>query len=44
MGLPLRLVAQALRSFGLTIPDDAAISTACATSTGHACCLAAGES
>jgi MAF protein len=44
MGLPLRLVAQALRSFGLVIPDDAVISTACASATGHPCCLATDKS
>lgn len=39
MGLPLRLVAQALRSLGLPLPDDATVATACAASTGHPCCL-----
>jgi len=44
MGLPLQLVAQALRSFGLPLPDDATMAAACAASTGHPCCLAASES
>jgi MAF protein len=44
MGLPLGLVARALRSFGLLLPDDATVAAACAASTGHPCCLAATES
>jgi len=43
MGLPLRLVAQALRSFGLSVPDDETVAAACATFTAHLCCLVAGE-
>lgn len=40
MGLPLRLVAQALRAFGLPVPPDEALAAACAAFTGHPCCLA----
>lgn len=40
MGLPLWLVAQTLRSLGLPLPDDEAVAVACASFTGHPCCLA----
>ncbi len=43
MGLPLRLVAQALRPFGLPLPHDTTVAAACAASTGHPCCLAASD-
>ena len=42
MGLPLRPVVQALRTFGLPVPPDQAVATACAAFTGHPCCLANG--
>jgi len=41
MGLPLRLVAQALRSFGLPVPENEAVAVACTAFTGHPCCVAA---
>jgi len=43
MGLPLRLLAQALRSLGLPVPEDRAVAAACADFTGHPCCLMAGR-
>jgi len=39
MGLPLGLVAQALRAFSLPVPDDEALAAACSAFTGHPCCL-----
>jgi septum formation protein len=42
MGLPLHRVASMLRSLGQPVPDDRAVAIACASFTGHPCCLAGG--